>query len=174
MNKKIVLLGIAIIAFLIVGLSLINNKDDSNGQGDNTYKLKEYDSDIVCTLEVEATEDEEAYTSSVYIYEDGEYITKAIYQTITYTEFTGSYVDMMKEFYDMYKGIDGIETSVVESSNFVVSAVTYDYHKMDSKAVKEALSSILDETSILLKDKYSFKIDWYTKDNLSEYSCEVK
>ena len=67
MNKKIVLLGITIIIFLIVGLGLISNKQDSNNES-NSYKLKEYNSDIVCTLDVEATEDEEAYTSYVYIY----------------------------------------------------------------------------------------------------------
>lgn len=174
MNKRIVLLGITIIILFIVGLGLISNKQDSNNKSNNSYKLKEYNSDIVCTLDVEATEDEEAYTSYVYIYNNEDYISKVIYQTITYTEFTGSYVDMMKNFYDMYKGINGIDTSVTESSNFVVSTVTYNYPEMDPSSVKGSLLSILDETSILLKDNYKFKTEWYTKEYLKEYSCEVK
>lgn len=172
MNKKYIILLIVFV-FILIGVLIFrdqkNNKNESN-----EYKIQTYESDIVCKLEVPATEEDDAYTSNVFIYKNGEYVKKVIYQNITYTKFVSSYADLMKSFYDMYKGLDGISTSIFNGDEFVVSTITYEYDKMNSSDIYDKVGTILEDDSILLKKNYNFKIDWYTNEYLSEYECEVK
>lgn len=171
MNKKMVLTAILIIAVVIFA---INSKRGDTSDISNDYQLKTYDSDIVCSLKFDATDEDDAYTSYVYIYNDGDYVKEAIFQTITYTDFTGSYVGLMNSFYDMYKELEGVETSIFEGNDFVVSTIKYNYLNMEPSIIKDNLKTILEDDSILLYDNYKFKTDWYIDDYLDEYTCEVK
>lgn len=165
---------LTVILIIAVVIFAINSKRVDTSDTSNDYQLKTYDSDIVCSLEVDATDEDDAYTSYVYIYNDGDYVKEAIFQTITYTDFTGSYVDLMNSFYDMYKELEGVETSIFEGNDFVVSTIKYNYLNMEPSIIKDNLKTILEDDSILLYDNYKFKTDWYIDDYLDEYTCEVK
>lgn len=171
MNKKNIIFIVLFLVIMIISIFLLNNKEETKKRD---YVIKTYNSDIVCKLSVDATEDEEGYTSNIYIYTDANKIDKVVYQTITETDFVNSYADLMKSFYDMYKGLDGIETSIFKTHNSVVSTIIYKYKDMDPSSIHDSLSKILEDDSILLNKSYEFKTDWYVNEYLKEYKCEVK
>lgn len=171
-RKKVFLIILVIIIGLLSSLYFFNKKDDKVEEID----IKEYDTDVVCIYK-ETAEDEDSlsYMSNVYIdYNKGGDITYIVYQTLTLDDFGESSLKTVKDFYEIYNGLNGIKTDVYLSNNYLVTTIEYDFSKLELDVIRKEIGELLDETSFLNADKLPINYKTYIEEYLSEYKCEVK
>lgn len=165
MNKKIII-GISFLIILIVSVSfLIYQKRDN---------IPTYDADIICSFSTKESLDDDKYDSKsvVYIFKDNNIVNKTINQSIM---SANSDTRLLESIISLYDNIDGIDAYVSKIDDSVVFEVIYDYDKIDLNLIKENLSSVLDETSILMNiSELPINVDEYLDLLSDNYKCEVK
>ena len=118
----------------IICLYNISNNRNNNYNNSNSNELPSYDANMICIKNTDNLVDEESVssTSKIYINYDDNNILDSTYQIITISDsFYKSRIDMIQEYLDLYKGIDGITSSVYQYNNSIVTTIKYDYTKID-------------------------------------------
>ncbi len=143
---------------------------------DNDVHINKYESDMTCTQSFsEVIDDEELKsTSNVFIYNDDEIVTKAIYQSIgKYTSINE--LNMYEEIIKIYNSISGIEASFYQVDDEIILEITYDYLKVDIDEVEMKIGNMLDDDSLLKKvDKLPITLEEFKSLELTNYECEVR
>lgn len=174
-NTKFIVTIVAML-FIVFMCFFFLGKNIKNETPEEELELKEYDSNVVCKFESgEVSEDESSYYSNVYIsYGKGGNITDIVYQNVTQTDFSDSYMQLVNDLYDLYNNINGIKTDIYKSAGYVVTTIEYDFNVLDLNTAKKELGDMLEEDSFILTGKLPIAYNVYIDKYLSEYSCEVK
>lgn len=176
MNNTKLVITVVVMIFIIFICFFFSAKNVKNDTPEEELELKTYDSNVVCKFESsEISEDESSYYSNVYInYGDGGNISDIIYQTVTQTEFSDSYMQLVNDLYNLYNNVNGIKTDIYKSAGYVVTTIEYDFTVLDLKTAKKELGDMLEEDSFILTGKLPIAYNVYIDKYLNEYSCEVK
>lgn len=141
--------------------------------------LNIYKADQVCkrTLVDEIDGESIASNSNVYLMlDDFNFVKTAIYQSETPLQNTNSYSYETYEYIrNIYSSIEGIEVIYYDTKDSLVLEVRYDYDKIDLATFRDKIGDMIDENSLLGKEKsIPVTLEKFKLIELGGYVCEVK
>ncbi|MCH5167072.1 MAG: DUF1307 domain-containing protein [Erysipelotrichales bacterium] len=141
--------------------------------------INSFDTKMVCRLDFNENIDDYIYesTSNIYIdYDKQEYVTKAIYQSISdLANYNDYYLESLDSIINEYKEIEGISGEYYIVDDKLVLEITYEYEKLDLSEFRKFMGDLLDEESILgIVDELPIKLSEFESIELEGYECEVK
>lgn len=171
MKKKILVL----IVFILIIILLINIFNNKKNEGN---KIPTFNSDIVCTKDINEIDDEGDEIKSksiIYIDQNDEYIGKLTYVSIVESDFPTSYKSLVDSVMDMYNNIDGINAYSVIEDKKIASVVEYTFRNLDLNKLKREMGDILESNSVFMNiDELPIKYDYYKDNYLKGYECKQK
>lgn len=164
MKKRIIIGAIIIIVIAVIALCIFKSQEDEYNN------LVTYPGNIVCTMKGTDKIDgsEIPYETRVYITTSDDYVTSAVYQTITYDQNE----NVLNAILKIYNEIDGITMFTDKYDDYNVLTIKHDYNKIDLKQVEEKLGDLLDDSSLFKRYK-KFPINYgeYKAVELKGYEC---
>lgn len=141
--------------------------------------INSFDTKMVCKINFEEDIDDYIYESESIIYVDydnQEYVTKAIYQSISdLGNYNNYYLKSLDSIIDQYKKIEGISGKYYIVKDKLVLEITYEYDKLDLNEFREFMGDLIDEESLLGSvDELPIKLSEFETIELDGYECEVK
>lgn len=166
MKKKSLIVIIILILIIVLVLSMPEKK-----AYEKALEIPEYQSDILCSMNgVDKLEDTEySYTLNVYLTLKDEFVTKAIYQSIsTNTDYT-----LNLEYMNLYNTIDGINGDIQEYGDKMVLTITYNYEVIKLSEIKNKVGNLLSDDSLFKKaKKLPVSYEDFKEYELSGFSCK--
>lgn len=146
----------------------------SCGKKEESLNLKEYEANVICTLDYQDEVDGMLInsTNKVFInYDDKMLVNNALYQTTT-DEYS---INMYERLVNIFNEINGISADLYIVDNKLVVEIEYNYDMINIDEVKDKLGILLDEEALLNKvDKLPITYDEFIDLELKEYKCEVQ
>lgn len=142
-------------------------------------KINTYDTKMICKQIFSEEVDEEVIESQsiIYVdYNDKNYVTKAIYQSISDNSNYDGYVqESLNYLINIYNEMEGISARKYTVDNKFIFEIIYDYDKIDLEDFRSKLGNLIDTTSVLGKaTKLPVNLSEYQEYELEGYKCEVK
>lgn len=164
MKKKMLIIFITIL--IILGIIILFPKKKKRV---DKYK----DANVVCTYEYK-NENETDSKNYLYIYHDkDEMIKKLVYITVQNKDyFYDETITLNRTYVDIYNDVKGINGSVGETKDKIVTTIEYDYDKLDVEALKKI--DLLDEESIYYQMDFPFNLDEFMIYEIPDYNCKLK
>lgn len=140
-------------------------------------KINTYDTKMVCKQKFSEKLDDDILDSEsiIYVdYDDQEYVTKAIYQSISSKDYyNSSLIETLDYVIATYNKMDGISARRYNADDKLIFEIAYDYKKTSLEEFKEKMGDLIDPESILgSSTELPIKLSEYKKIELDGYECE--
>lgn len=142
-------------------------------------KINTYDTKMVCKQKFSEDLDGDVIDSEsiIYVdYDDKEYVTKAIYQSISSKDYyNSSLIETLDYVITTYNKMDGISARRYNADDKLIFEITYDYKKISLSEFRGSMGDLIDPESVLgSSDELPIKLSDYKKIELDGYECEEK